>query len=508
MSLLEQRDAITQYCTRQSLQIADWFEERQTAAKSGRPVFGQMLKQLTQGKADGVVIHKIDRSARNLRDWANLGELMDRGIDVRFVSESLDMRSRGGRLSADIQAVVAADYVRNLREETRKGFYGRLKQGVYPLPAPCGYRDEGKGVPKSIDPVTGPLVRKAFELYATGRYSLHLLRHEMFRHGLRSPNGKPFCRNSLSILLRNPFYIGLIRIRRTGEMFEGAHEPLVSKFTFDRVQQILSGKNVAGPYRHDHSFRRLFACAKCRNILTGERQKGHVYYRCHTRGCGGASVREEVIASTLEQVFQPLQFTAQELQYLRRKLASLKTGRQAERERQLRTVELQLHQIRERLNRLTDAVIDGLIDKPEFEERKAVLLLEQRTIEENKAAIAATNGTVADTVSELFELAGSLYLSHKMGTVEENRNLIRLTTSNRTVSGKNVVVTLDSPFDLVAKRAIACDGAPLRARLRTWDRLLAKAVRYIDSQPYSRFRLPRHGTCGDLGNFERDELVA
>ena len=85
------------------------------------------------------IIHKIDRSARNLKDWSDLGEMIDSGIQVHFVNESLDLHSRGGRLSADIQAVVAADYIRNLREETRKGFYGRIKQGVYPLPAPLGY---------------------------------------------------------------------------------------------------------------------------------------------------------------------------------------------------------------------------------------------------------------------------------------------------------------------------------------------------------------------------------
>ena len=63
-----------------------------------------------------MIIHKIDRSARNLKDWADLGELIDQGIDVHFANESLDLHSRGGRLSADIQAVVAADYT-CIREE-------------------------------------------------------------------------------------------------------------------------------------------------------------------------------------------------------------------------------------------------------------------------------------------------------------------------------------------------------------------------------------------------------
>src|SRR5262249_5583514 len=139
VSLQEQRAAISQYAQRFGLTIGEWFEERESAAKRGRPVFMQMLRALRRGSASGVVIHKIDRGARNLRDWADLGELIDSGIQVHFANESLDLNTRGGRLSADIQAVVAADYIRNLREETRKGFYGRLKQGFYPLPAPIGY---------------------------------------------------------------------------------------------------------------------------------------------------------------------------------------------------------------------------------------------------------------------------------------------------------------------------------------------------------------------------------
>jgi site-specific DNA recombinase len=185
VSLQEQREAISRFADKNSFNIVTWYEERVTAAKSGRPVFSQMLQLLRAGKASGVVIHKIDRSARNLKDWADLGELMDSGTEVHIANESLDLHSRGGRLSADIQAVVAADFIRNLREETKKGYYGRLKQGLYPRPAPIGYLNVGKGKPKALDPIKAPLIRRAFELYSTGRYSLENLSDEMFRAGLR-----------------------------------------------------------------------------------------------------------------------------------------------------------------------------------------------------------------------------------------------------------------------------------------------------------------------------------
>jgi DNA invertase Pin-like site-specific DNA recombinase len=210
VSLQEQRDAILRYAERSQLPITVWLEEMETAAKQGRPVFNQALKLLRNGNAQGIILHKLDRGARNLRDWAAIGELSDQGVEIHFVSEGLDLKSRGGRLSADIQAVVAADYIRNLREETRKGFYGRLKQGLYPLRAPLGYVDQGKGQPKTIDPLMGPMVRKAFELYGSARFSLDTLGGELYRLGLRNRNGARVTRNGLSTLLNNSFYFGLM----------------------------------------------------------------------------------------------------------------------------------------------------------------------------------------------------------------------------------------------------------------------------------------------------------
>src|SRR5436190_19953187 len=88
-SLQEQRSAIEAFAQRQNLNIVDWFEERETAAKEGRRMFVMMLNRLTSGDADGLIVHKIDRSARNLRDWARLGELIDRGVDVQFVHDNV-----------------------------------------------------------------------------------------------------------------------------------------------------------------------------------------------------------------------------------------------------------------------------------------------------------------------------------------------------------------------------------------------------------------------------------
>ena len=105
VSLEAQRDAILAFAASHNLSVVEWFEEKETAAKSGRPIFNRMLRHLRRGLATGLIMHKIDRSARNLRDWALVSELPNQGIDIFFATESLDFRSRGGRLAANLQAV-------------------------------------------------------------------------------------------------------------------------------------------------------------------------------------------------------------------------------------------------------------------------------------------------------------------------------------------------------------------------------------------------------------------
>jgi site-specific DNA recombinase len=490
VSLQAQKDAIERHSQRYGLNIVQWFEERETAAKGGRRIFTEMLQGLRSGKVAGLVLHKIDRGARNLKDWADLGELVDRGVEIHFANESLDLNSRGGRLSADIQAVVAADYIRNLREEVRKGFYGRLKQGLYPLPAPLGYLNKGGGKRKELDPESAPLVKKAFELYASGRYNLDELVEELYGQGLRKRGGGRVTRSTLDDLLKNPFYIGLIRIRTSGETFPGVHEALVKKSSFDRVQLILSGKAGRGTQLHDFLFRRLFRCKHCGRSLSGEKQKGHVYYRCHSKRCPTTGIREEAIEEKILQCLSRLEFSEADRQLLAGEADRLRDEKEVERANLEKTLSLRLHKVEVSLDRLTDAYIDQAIDKMIFERRKNALLREQKDLEENLGATQEGTRSVVDQLCEFFELAGSAYLEYKLGFPEQKRHLLKIITSNRLVDGKRVDISLLSPFEEIANRPENTNGGPFRDRLRTFDDALSKAREYLIENPTPGWELP------------------
>ncbi|MEO7221677.1 MAG: recombinase family protein, partial [Devosia sp.] len=375
VSLEAQREAIEHFASRNDITISQWFEEKVTAAKTGRPLFNSMITQLRRRKAQGVVMHKIDRSARNFADWARIGDLSDAGIDVHFASESLDFRSRGGRLAADIQAVIAADYIRNLRDECLKGMRGRLKQGLFPWAAPLGYLNNGKGKPKTLDPIRAPLVRQLFELYAGGGHSFLSLRDEMQRRGLRNVRDGVITTSGIEAILRNPFYCGIVRVRTTGEAYKGCHEPLISASLYEDIQGRKIAKAGKKVTRHNHLFAGLFRCALCGVAMTAERQKGHVYYRCHTLGCATGSVREEVINDLVRQELRAAILTGEQKTRLRDAVAEWCAAGSEDTE--LTTTDLQLKQIDARQRRLTDLLIDGTIKNADYLAKEAEFALER-----------------------------------------------------------------------------------------------------------------------------------
>ncbi|HWY60491.1 MAG TPA: recombinase family protein [Rhizomicrobium sp.] len=459
-SLIEQRAAIETYVGRNNLEVVEWFEEVETAAKRGRPIFVRMMRGLEKGHAQGVVIHKIDRSARNMRDWAEINEFIDRGIEVHFAHESIDLGSRGGRLSADIQAVVAADFIRNLRQELRKGFYGRLKQGLYPIGAPIGYRDMGKAKAKEIDPLRGPLVRQAFELYATGEFNFDTLKKEMTARGLRGRRGNILSKNGFTTMLNNPFYMGIIHLRTTGETFEGKHAPLITKALYDQVQSVLRGNRpMAGPYVNHFLFRRLIRCVGCNRHLIGERKKQrYIYYRCHDSSCGPVCLNERRVESEIKTVLALLHCEDEEVRDIRDIAERQLAEREHEKQRQTAAVQLNIVNCDDRLNRLTDALVNGLIDKVAFDPRRSSILAEKCGFQETLNNIAALPSPTERALEKL-ELANTAYNLYEIGIPSEKRDVLQKAMSNFLGERNNPVITLKSPLrELAEWRKAQCCG--------------------------------------------------
>lgn len=469
VSLQEQRRAILEYACRNGITITNWFEEQVSAATRGRLVFTQLVNMLKKKTNTGLIIHKIDRGARNLRDWADIADLMDRGVQVHFVHESIDLHSRSGRLSADILAVVAADYIRNLREETLKGINGRLRQGIFPFAAPVGYVNTGRGKPKTIDPVRGPLIKLAFELYATRTYSLKRLAETLYERGLRTKTGRRVFYVQWAAILRNPFYMGLMRLRNRKETYPGIHEPLVSSSLYNQVQLILNGKRSHLRQHNKFLFRLLITCEHCRLNLAGERQRGHIYYRCHRRTCPVTCIREERLEAAMLDVFKQIAIEPYEEPLLAEALSKLKY-REIEIAKELRrdTAE-ELERVCQSMNALLQKFLDQSISKELFDENHTSLLMQRRTYEETLERLATEPNLYQHTVNLLARIRAACQ-TYCTGTPDERRGVVEFVVTKITTDADAIHIVLTPLAEQVIRREKTRAG---------WEIILSSIVQTV-----------------------------
>jgi site-specific DNA recombinase len=286
LSIPAQLQAMREYAQRQGWTILEEYTEPGASGRSAeRPVLRRLLARCkTEPKIDVVLVHKVDRLARNVYDHATIKALLKQhAIRLASVVENMD-DSITGQLVENIMASIADFYSANLGEEVKKGMTAKIQRGEWPHQPPYGYRlvkgENGRTVAQA-DPVLGALMRQAFELYASGYYSLKHVARELAPKGLVTRLGKPFAASQMNLLLRNPFYTG--RLAWKGQVYPGAHEGIVDAGMFERVQLLLTSHAHRSSTRYgslEFWLKGLAHCGACGTKMTAERHKGHSYYRC------------------------------------------------------------------------------------------------------------------------------------------------------------------------------------------------------------------------------------
>jgi hypothetical protein len=208
----------------------------------------------------------------------------------------------------NIKLAMARNYVDNLSEEVKKGMREKAAQGHWPTVAPVGYVNNLSTHRIEVDSLRGPLIAELFRLYASGDFSLKALVKKAFEMGLTHPrSGRAMFKAEIHRILQNPIYHG--EFVWLGKRYEGSHEPIVSRTTFEAVQAILHRNGRGRTWKRLHPFMGLLTCAKCGCSITAEMKKGkYVYYHCtNFRGeCDNTYIRQEVLSDRLADVIKPI----------------------------------------------------------------------------------------------------------------------------------------------------------------------------------------------------------
>lgn len=403
-----------------------------------------------------VLVEKTDRLYRNIKDWVTLDDL---DLEIHLVKENVilseDARS-SDKFMHGIRVLMAKNYIDNLSEEVKKGKNEKAEQGIYPSTAPIGYQNVKRDDKRVIepDPVTGPIVRRLFQWYVTGNYSLEEITQKAYEEGLRYKKSKnKIHKGSIHRLLKNPIYYGDFIFN--GTQYHGTHEPLISKDLFDRVQDMLYEKSQrrSRKQQYDWAFQGMLTCGHCGCALTAEiKKQRYVYYHCTgNRGkCPEKYVREEEIARQFSEALGAIQLDEDVLEGVVKALKESHQDEQAYHNEQIALLQRQYTTLQNRLKEMYIDKLDRRITQEFYDQQSMEWRSEQGKILEKIEQHQNADRSYMDEGIKLLELSQKAVKLYDKQPMREKRKILRFVCSNSVWKDGRLFPGYRQPFEILA----------------------------------------------------------
>lgn len=468
MSIESQTQELKRHAEKQDLRIVETKQEAQSAKAPGRPIFNDMLKGIEHGEANGILAWHPDRLARNALDGGRIIHLLDTGAltDLRFPTYTFENTSQGKFMLA-IMFGQSKYYVDSLSENVRRGNRTKREMGWLPGPAPLGYinaRSESGQKIIAPDPERFPILRRLWELFLSGGYSLpQLLRMATDGMGLRTPKkkrmgGKPLSVSSLYRLFSNPFHAGYIVYK--GQWYPGRHEPLVTLDQFDRAQTLLGRNTRQRPKQHGFAYTGLIRCGTCGCGVTAEEKHNrygyrYVYYHCTRKKrespCFEKCLEEDDLEKQLLAFLDDIYLDDRTLNDV---LALIEKENEEERESAIavrHSVEKALEACARNRDNLTRLRYRELITDEEFVRQRTELNLEQEKLKQRLEHLDGQRWIEPLRNAFLFANRAKFWLLH--GEITEKRLILSTMGSNLFLKDKKLSIEAKKPFHILRERA-------------------------------------------------------
>jgi DNA invertase Pin-like site-specific DNA recombinase len=311
LSIESQLNELKRLSERLNLKIVDILTESQSAKAPGRPIFNEMLKKISQGKADGVICWKLDRLARNPIDGGQIIWFLQKGTIKHIQTFDRSYYPEDNVLLMSVEFGMANQFILDLGRNVKRGLRTKAEKGWLPTLAPLGYlndRAKGQGRGEILkDPVRFELIKKMWDMMLTGNYTPPKIAHiANSEWGFRTPKGKSLITSTIYRLFANPFYSGWFEYPRgTGNWLKGNHEPMITQEEYDRVQTLLGRKGKPRLKKHEFAFTGLIRCAECGAMVTAEEKNQIICSECKYKYSSNNRVQCPKCNTPIEKMKKP-----------------------------------------------------------------------------------------------------------------------------------------------------------------------------------------------------------
>lgn len=445
-TLARHETLLTEYCARNNLAIIKVYREVVSGENiENRPEMQKLLDEVDAGSYDGVVCVEIERLSRgNVIDQVEILEVFkSSNTKIYTLNKVYDLNNEDiDEEYFEFALFMSRREYKTIKRRMNRGKVQATKEGYYiSSKLPYGYtkKRDGKGVVLIPDENQAPVIKYIFDLYTSG-LGAAVIANDLNSKGIRNCSGGTWSFGGVMALIRNRVYIGEVHSTKFNTWFEGKHEAIIDRATFEKAK-LLAEQRAPKVHKYNtlkNPLAGLCYCAKCGGGLTRNHAPSNNadYMACRRYECEGVKaihldIVEEQIIEKLKEELKGFNYFLENDKNKKEKLKQ---------ERKIKLLEKELKQKEKQLDHACELLETGVYTVDIFVSRTDKLKAEIKEIKETLSAPIVDEEKRITTAIPILEKVLELYPT--LETKEKNRLLKTIIKRVDVNDGYKITVTL------------------------------------------------------------------
>ena len=417
------------------------FEDKgKSGANINRPALKALLEFVKNNKVKYILVWKLDRLTRSSRDFYGkiIPKIEKYNCDIASIYERFKNLEEVDELLLSIYLGQSEKELKNIKGRTKSVLKNRAENGYHLGKAPVGYlntRDEHRHGIIIPDPNKAYYIKRIFELYSTGAFSMERLGTEMAQLGFKDSKDKPYPTKRIEDILKNPVYNG--KVSYNEELFDGKHEPIISEELFHRIELMLENSKNKKPRGETYIYSNYIKCAKCGYSMIGTTKHGahnsgtYIYYHCsnYTKAHKKEkNINENAINEAMQEVLDSFNISEFEIHKIKKQIFSAIDDLKKFESKSIEELEKESKKLLNLMSVNAKKALENGYSEQSFAELNRKWSDERNEIERKITCLKANSKDTMTRISLLIDFANRVPELYLKATLDEKRLILSTIT--------------------------------------------------------------------------------
>ena len=419
LSIESQVDEAKRIAKREWLEIIEIFKETESAKEPWRPKFNEMMKLFSKWKADCIITWKLNRIARNpIDEWTIKWSIQSWVIKAIFTDSEI-FKTWDNVLIMWMHFWMSTQYILDLQKDIKRWMKSKMEKWGVCQKAPLGYINNRLEKSIEIDNKKCKWVQEIFKLRSENM-AYKTISEILFKKWITKNNWKTFPPTTIESLLKNKFYIWLVKHKWA--YYKWSYKTFISKSLFEKAQNIWQGISYRWYNTNRYYLKWLLKDTEW-YLLSWYHKKNNIYYKSNSRASENININEKQVFEYFRKELESFRADENFCELNKEIILKILEAKIPDNFEEIKNIDLEIKKLESKKEKLLDLRLEWELEKEVFNDKNNSIVLKIEELQSKKKEIK--NRNLKWKIELMFELSKNLYTSYNRANNELKTDILK-----------------------------------------------------------------------------------